>query len=643
MNHRLLRFGSLAGAAAALCTLVAVSCSPRNGSTIPATKIAVTTYHYDVMRTGWNSHETVLNPTLQPPGPVVETFQRLHRVPVDDTVYAQPLIVPDVMAAGGKHDIAYVVTENNTIYGIDANSGAILLTRNLGQPVPFPQNCYNNGPNVGIESTPVIDPSQNAMYLMAYIMSKGQPTYRLYDVDIATLQDRRSPVVVSASHRLANGNNVNFNAAVQRQRPALLLADGNVYAGFGSFCDRNVARGWLLGWHAADLSPLPANILTNQEPNSTLSAIWMSGYGIAAVAGHLYFTTGNTPDHNYDDKYNLSESVLKVSQDLTQVLGYFTPDNVSELDSGDVFHGGDQDLGSGGVMILPDQPGGTPHLAAAAGKEGWMYLLNREEAKVQYPDQSFHTVLPVLGEYPIDSCWCGQSYYLNNIVSSGGSQIGVWQIYTSPAAGLTQIAASTDFVTGGDPGFFTAVSSNGSSNVIIWAVSRRHTTGGGPDPTLFAYQPIPGNPQLKQLFKSVAGQWDFHLQNPPDGANSNIVPVVANGHVYVASYREVDIFGFGTSVVNEQVPAVTGANTQVPQPDSRKANAGVITQVQGPRFTMRTPAGAEVRVDAQAALKNGLSPGLGVGETVAVYGSTDAQGVLHADVIRRGHMPRKGP
>lgn len=145
------------------------------------------------------------------------------------------------------------------------------------------------------------------------------------------------------------------------------------------------------------------------------------------------------------------------------------------------------------------------------------------------------------------------------------------------------------------------------------------------------------------MFKSVAGQWDFHLQNPPDGANSNIVPVVANGHVYVASYREVDIFGFGTSVVNEQVPAVTGANTQVPQPDSRKANAGVITQVQGPRFTMRTPAGAEVRVDAQAALKNGLSPGLGVGETVAVYGSTDAQGVLHADVIRRGHMPRKGP
>src|SRR5579864_3465279 len=188
----------------------------------PIPKIAVTTYHYDNFRTGWNSHEAILNPTLRAPGPIVENFGLLHRVVVDDTVYAQPLIVPDVtLPAGnapGKHDVVYVVTESNTVFAIDANSGAILLQRNLGAAVARPAGCANNGPQVGIESTPVIDLSHQAMYLMSYTTLNGQPAYRLHALDLTTLADQAPPAVASASHTLSDGSTFTFNAADHRQR-----------------------------------------------------------------------------------------------------------------------------------------------------------------------------------------------------------------------------------------------------------------------------------------------------------------------------------------------------------------------------------------------------------------------------------------
>src|SRR5262249_1803313 len=139
----------------------------------------------------------------------------------------------------------------------------------------------------------------------------------------------------------------------------------------------------------------------------------------------------------------------------------------------------------------------------------------------------------VLDTKQIGACWCGQSYYLNNIVSSGGTQIGVWQVNTWPSPSFAQIHSSMNLGDWGEGGFFTSISSNGDANVIIWAVSRRNSFDGGPEPTLFAFQPIPGTFELKLLFQSVAGNWDVPLQqNWPEGANSNIVPVVANGQVY---------------------------------------------------------------------------------------------------------------
>ncbi len=618
--------------AALITSCAAGLCSAQSLTPIP--KIAVTTYHYDNLRTGWNSQERILNPTLCPRPPlgcVAARFGLVREVSLDDVAYAQPLVVPDVMISGQKRDVVYVATENNTIYAIDADTGSVILNRNLGPAVPRPHpsgiSCANGGPQVGIESTPVIDLTRNAMYLLSYTMAaSGQPTYQLHAVDLGTLADRMPPTVVAASHKLVDGSTFSFNATDQRQRAALLFEDDNIYAAFGSWCDVSPARGWVLGWRALDLQPLAANILTDRRPisgSNKLSSIWMSGYGIAAIAGHLYFTTGNSIYQTYNDPDNFSETVLKVSADLSTVLDFFTPSNVEGLDHHD------EDLGSGGVLILPDQPGSVPRMAVAAGKGGWMYLLNRTHLG------GFSEVTDnIVGQYPIGSCWCGQSFYQNSVVSSGGAQIGIWSVDTSPAAGLT-LVQTAQIDTGGDGGFFTAVSSDGDKNVIIWAVSRRHSREGGPEPTLYAFTPIPGNPQLQQIFKAPAGNWD--VPHPPgDGANSNIVPVVANGHVYVASYKKLDIFGFVRPVVSNAEIATSSESESKLTP-----RFGVITNVEGSSFVMKTEAGEEIRVDAEAAVKNGLTPALANDEGVSVYGTTDEHGVLHAEVIRPAHNPRR--
>jgi hypothetical protein len=312
-----------------------------------------------------------------------------------------------------------------------------------------------------------------------------------------------------------------------------------VYAGFGSFCDfaPTESRGWLLGWQTGTLAPLAGNELMNTQAsapkNFYLTPIWMSGFGPAADdSGNVLVVTGNSESTTYDGLTNLQESVLKVSGDLSQVLDLFTPANVDDLDDGDL------DFGSGGVMVLPDQPGATPHLAVAAGKIGTMFLMNEDDLGGFSP-QGNH----VLGTYNIAPCWCGPSYFVDptdgaaRVVSSGANQMEVWKLATSPAPALTRVAASGDLTTRAN-GFFTSVSSNGAgaaANPIIWAVTRpvRSLT----TVSLYAFSPDSGGSTLKQLFLGNAGAW------VADGTNPNLVPVVANGRVFVASYKELVILG----------------------------------------------------------------------------------------------------
>lgn len=507
-------------------------------SLLAAAQTSITTYHNDNYRTGWNSTET----TLAPANVATSSFGLLAKVAIDDQVDAVPLVVPGVnITAGGSqgtHDVVYIATGSNTVYAIDADSGAVLLTTNLGTPVSAPLGCNNNGPHVGVDSTPVIDVAANTLYLIAYTHSNTGPTYTLHALDLGNLTDKLTPTVVSASHTLSNGTTFTFNAKYQRQRPGLLLANGNIYAGFGSFCDlsANVSRGWLLGWNASTLAPLPANQLNDSQatdPDSFfLSSIWMSGYGPAADdSGNILFVTGNS-DYSgttYDGVTNIQESVVKVAPSLTQVLDLFTPSNQSSLDQGDT------DFGSGGVLVLPDQSGSTPHLAVAAGKYGVMYFMN-EDSLGGYSTSSNN----VLGSYNVGGCWCGESYFVDHdgaarVVSSGGNQVLVWKLQTSPNPTLTQVSQSPSLKTGQSGGFFTSISSNATSNTIVWALTRPLSkTNDGV--TLVAFNPDAGK-AMKVLFHGSAGAW------PNYNGDLNQVPVVANGKVYIATNKQLRIFG----------------------------------------------------------------------------------------------------
>jgi hypothetical protein len=597
---------------------------PRTGSPPSPQPVAVTTYHYDTLRTGWNNHETTLTATNFP-----STFGILQTVMLDDQVDAQPLIVPGQTIAGGTHDVVYIATESNTIYGIDASSGAIILQRNLGSPVPAPLGCTNNGPNVGITSTPVIDLSANALYVIAYV-NNPRPTYILHALNLTDLTDKPgSPITVAASHTLTNSSTFTFNAQYQRQRPALLELNGNIYAGFGSFCDfqANNSRGWLLGWGAQSLVALPANELDDTQATSPdsffLSSIWMSGYGIAGTGTALYFSTGNSAPTTYDGTTNIQESVVTLSNQLG-LLGTFTPSNVAALDEGDV------DLGSGGVLLLPSQSGKFSNLAVTAGKDGRLFLLNRDA--MQTP--GFNSAA-ALDTHQLSGCWCGPSFFtgsdgISRVVTSAGSALNIWQLQQSPSPKLIQEGTATIPTSSQDPGFFTVVSSNGtnSGTGIIWAVGRPATTT---SVTLYAFAATVSGGTYQLLFSSPAGSW------PYTQGNANIVPVVANGKVYVASYQALTIFGIPSTPEVSAAPRIASPLPVPPvAPSSPHQITGTLLAINGSTLTIQTRTGKTVSIDGSKAAKNKQFAILGLRKPYTVQGSSfNAVGTLQAISISR--------
>jgi hypothetical protein len=382
------------------------------------------------------------------------------------------------------------------------------------------------------------------------------------------------PVVVSASQTI-DGTTYTFDASLQRQRPGLLDSQGKIFAGFGSFCDLSApmtfspphlsagprksgshSRGWLLGWDKATLAlELPHELTnrlsaTNKSPcvwelkePCYLSSIWMSGFGLASDStGDIYFTTGNTAAGTYDSTLNIAESAVRISSNLTRVVDFFTPSNHDAMDTDDY------DYGSGGLMVLPDQPGPFPHLAAGAGKDGRMFLLNRDSmGGLNTPD--------IPSYVSINGCWCGPSYFESSegplVVSSGGTfkeaatgkvtddRVRTWALVTSgPAPKLVEVASSQVLeATGQNPGFFTSVSSDGTApnTAIIWAVGR--AAGTDHHLTLYAFDATPSGTLLPLLWSGAAGSW------PNTGGNANIIPTVADGRVFVASNQQLQIFG----------------------------------------------------------------------------------------------------
>jgi hypothetical protein len=631
----------------------------------------VKTYHYDSLRTGWSSSETALSASSFPPH-----FGVLTTVQLDDQVDAQPLVVPGLKIGGTAHEVVYVATESNSIYAIDAKSGQILVQSNLGSPMPQPLGCWNNGPNVGITGTPVIYGSN--MFVIAYINtapagSAPTPAYQLHRLNLSTLQDTVPPVTITASHTLTDGSTFAFNAAYQRQRAGLvelMLPTGNVvYAGFGSFCDFDAqySRGWVLGWHAGSLAPLKANQLNDTQttdPNVTppffLTSVWMSGFGIASDGTSLYFTTGNSDCNwtvsgnpcpsstTWDGATHIQESGAKLSSGLGGD-GVFTPStapNTYQLDQGDT------DLGSGGVMLFSTGNATYPYLAVAAGKDGRVFLL--DPANLGHPTNMSPptSAPPPLNTQQIDACWCGPSFFegsdgVGRVVTSHGSTLRTWQVQMSPAPTLTQEATAT-INSGQHGGFFTSVSSNGTNagSAIIWAVGR--PTGEGANPTavtLFAFGATPpsGSTALRQLYSAPAGSW------PNTGGDANIVPVVANGKVFVASAYldasgntrgQLNIFGKGGKGAPILSAKVASAGAR---PTSGHVISGTLLAVSGETLTLRARTGQTATVDASPALQNERVTGpLKLGMPYTAQGTNfNASGALIATAIGRA-MPSSG-
>jgi hypothetical protein len=543
--------GAPPGARGLRSVLLAVSLA---GAVLPAigapaaAQVPVLTHHYDVSRSGWNEHETALTPKTVGGD---SGFGLQATVPLDSLAEAQPLVVPGVVIAGdpnaGKHDVVYVATDGNTIYAIDPTQGTVLLSRNLGPVAPRPSGCGAGG--IGIGSTPVIDPLRRTMYLISYTavaQPVGPPAsnYYLHALDLATLEDKLPPVIVAGTRTLTDGSTLAFVPAQQRQRPALLEHANNIYAAFGSICDNGLARGWVFGWSAATLVPVNADAggvaipaLTNSDataPHGTfLSSIWMSGAGLAADKTGIYYVTGNSDKSatTYNPLTNTENSVVRLSADTTTVLDLFTPANLPLLDPQDF------DFGSGGVVLLPGAAKGPPHLAAAAGKKGVLFLMDRGNLGGYTPGGPDK----VLAEVSIGKCWCEPSYFDDGtptLVSSGGNTLHLWTVQAGPNTTLVSRAPATTLSTGDDPGFFTTVSSNGASGTIVWAVTRPLGSG---DTRVWLYAYAVGAPgtRLRQIFAVPAGTWT------DPNHNSNIVPVVANGRVYVASHASLAIFGLG--------------------------------------------------------------------------------------------------
>lgn len=591
--------------------------------------IDVLTHHYDNFRTGWNAKETELTPAKIRMGSFGPLFAP---VVVDELVDAQPLIATSVSVGGRAIDLVYIVTENNTVYTIDSADGTIVKKQSLGPPVSTGRgktiDCGNNGPVIGITGTPVIDRASNTLYVISFTEESGEPVYRIHALDLGTLADKVPSRVISASAKVTDNSIYNFNPRYSRQRSALTFSKGNVYAAFGSFCDSNwsKSRGWLLGWKGDTLEPLVAGELTDRRAHTAndrfLASIWMSGSGAAIDDdGSLFVITGNSAKIEstpvVDPATNLQESIIRIDQSLDRTLDYFTPSDVQNLDTGD------NDFGSGGIMLIPGQYGKmNQSLGIAAGKKGTMFLFDRNNLGHYSPSGNAN----ILATVDIGQCWCAQSFFVGadnvgRVLSSGGDSLTAWKLTPDQATELTWGWAA-DMTLGSDvfqKGFFTSISSADTKQdtAIVWAV-QRPTTSKPKTLSLWAFDAKDGTSLVKGI---PAGNWPYPL------AGANIVPVVANGRVYVASDKALMIFGLGAPSAAQTSTLTEHVNTP-----SSGTVFGTVVALDGSLLWLRTKT-RMVRVDIGQATTNQKVVTLIPGRAVAVNGSPESGGAFQAEMI----------
>lgn len=522
---------------------------------LASAQVNVLTYHNDIQRDGLNSHETLLTPK----NVNSNSFGLLFTLPVDGQIYAQPLVMSGVAIPGqGIHNVVYVCTQNNSVYAFDAaNPGAPLWHVNLGPAVPNGDTGTSDiNPQIGITGTPVIGPALKGilagtatLYVVAKTVTTNNGnnvyTQTLYAMDVTTGGIKASKVVTGIVNGTGDGTNgsgqVPFNPLIQNQRPGLLYLAANsvvpvntVYIGWASHGDNGPYHGWLMGFNATTLQQTQ---ILNTTPNGktdpsgyplAAGGIWQGGAALASDGGNIYCATGNGRFNPSAGSYG--DSIVRVKLTDFSIGDYFTPSDQQTLDDYD------EDLGSGGVVLLPPMTtssGLSEDLMVQVGKEGSIYLVNkarlgRYSPSEDYVYQELHQV--------IGGIW-GMPAYWNNTVYFGQiyGPLAAYSLYQAQFTSTSPSSSGNTYYQ--YPGPTPAVSSNGNTNGIVWAIQTANWGSSGPA-SLQAYD---GTNLSNELYDSGS-------TNGRDNMGPAIkfsVPTVANGFVYAGTGTELDVFGLG--------------------------------------------------------------------------------------------------
>jgi fibronectin type 3 domain-containing protein len=505
-----------------------------SATTYVSVHAGVFTHHNDFARTGQNLNETVLSLS----NVNAATFGKLASYTIDGIAHASPLYVANVNIPGvGVRNVVYVATEHDSLYAFDADgtgTSPLWKLSLLGTGVTTVPNsdvgeCCDITPEIGITGTPVIDPATSTLYVVVKT-KEGSSNYvqRLHALNLANGAEKfGGPVVIQASvpgtGTGSSGGTLAFNSLRENQRTALLLYNGVVYMGFGSHGDNQPYHGWLLGYNATTLQRVLTFVST---PNGEGGGIWQSGGGLAIDgAGNFYFATGDGTFDINSGGTDYGDTFLRFNP-VGGVLDYFTPHDEGMIDSNNL------DLDAGGMILLPDQPGAHPHLLVSAGKNGTIYVVDRDNmTHFHSTDQNVQTLVnifpfgtPLPGNYSSPVYFNGAVYF--------APVADVVQMFKLSNGRLTTSPTSTTPQSFAYPGAALAVSANGSDNGILWAVQKNGAAAG----TLRAYDA--SNVAIEIYNSDQAGTRDTL-----DTAAKFSIPLVVNGKVFVASEGKLTVYG----------------------------------------------------------------------------------------------------
>ncbi len=460
---------------------------------------------------------------------------------VDGKVDAQPLYLSGLTIAGQTHNVVYAASEHDSVYAFDADRGTQLWKTSVlgsGETTSGDHGCGQITPEIGITSTPVIDrkagPNGTIFVVGMTEDSSGHYHQRLHALDVTTGAELSgSPIEISANYpgtgANSSGGKVIFDPGQYAERTGLLLLNGVLYMGWTSHCDAGPYTGWLMGYSE---STLAQTSVLNLTPNGSEGSIWMSGSGLAAdTSGNIYFLDANgtfdtTLDSNgFPTSHDFGNAFMKVSTtgNALSAADYFATSNtVSEST-------GDEDLGSGGALVLPDltdTSGGVHHLAVGAGKDSNIYVVNRDSMG-KFNSQNDNAIYQeisgaIAGVFSMPA-------YFNNTVYYGAvnDRLKAFPISNAKLATTASAQSANSFQY---PGTTPAVSANGTSNGIVWAVENSSPA------VLHAFDAS----TLQELYNSnQAATSRDHFGN----GNKYITPMIVNGKVFVGTPNGVAEFG----------------------------------------------------------------------------------------------------